>query len=113
MSAISCKFCGVDGLSWKQVAGKWLLIYPSGQTHLCRQTREKIAKKIAKPTAESVWDLKALAKWEAKQPVPEPPPREPFAFTDPWFNFLDGGDPRPRIAKTQLAKQETFEELIP
>jgi hypothetical protein len=107
--SIACKFCFVDGLRWgKDALGKWVLFYESGQRHLCRPTREKIAKKIKKA---EFWDLKGLAKWEAKQPKPEPPP-EPFDFTHPWFGFLDTAPANPKVVKTRAAKQEVM-ELIP
>ena len=46
MSAIMCQFCKTDNLRWKETEGGWKLFYESGQQHLCRATRDKIAKSI-------------------------------------------------------------------
>ena len=86
---MKCKWCSTDGLQWKQVEGHWRLCYADGSHHLCRATREKLAKKIDR---KPFWNEKALAKWEAEQPKPPPPPKEPFSYSHPWFNFLDAGE---------------------
>ena len=86
-----CQYCETDGLHWaKDALGKWRLHYADNSLHLCRVTREKLAKAI-KPK-QPFWDEKALANWKAKQSKPPPPPKEPFSLSDPWFNFLDAGE---------------------
>ena len=37
------------------------------------------------------WKLDELAAWEAKQPVPLPPPPEPLDLNHPYWDFLDKG----------------------
>jgi hypothetical protein len=111
-SNITCRWCHTDGLQWKQIDGRWRLIYPSGQSHLCRATRDKLVKSIAKPKQE-FWDMEAVRKWEARRPKKEPMPAEAMNdFKHPYWNWLDDAPKNPKIIKTRAAQQETF-ELIP
>jgi len=106
-----CKLCKTDGLVWKSTEGRWKLYYSSGDPHLCRPTREKLAKKIQRRlTSEEFWNMPQLLKWEASQPKPEPiPPEALWNYTHPWFSFLDAGDPRPKSKKSG----KVLEDFVP
>lgn len=108
MSAIACKFCFVDGLSWgKDSLGKWALFYESGQRHKCIGTRAAIAKAIPKP-AKSFWNEKELEKWRKRQPVTPPMPAE---WSPEWFTWLClETQPKPQLSRCDVAHQQ---ELIP
>ena len=142
MAAIMCQYCKTDGLSWRNAEGRWRLYYESGQPHLCRAIRDKLLKAVGKPkqpfwdlmscpncfriigeylpcrehggpTHEEFWNLPALLKWEAKHPKPEPfPPEAEYNYSHPYWDLLDGENPRPRVAKIRVAKQEVM-ELVP
>src|SRR6185369_11909593 len=110
MSAIMCQYCKTDGLTWRQIEGRWRLHYSSGQPHTCRATRDKLAKKIPRNRLE-IGFTKEGVKWIMAHPkLPlETPPAD---YTHPWWSWLDN-DIRPQIARTNAAKQEMFQEMVP
>ena len=96
-----CQYCKVDGLQWKQLEGRWRLYYESGQPHLCRATRDKLLKAVARPK-QSFWNEKELEKWRKRQPVTPPMPAE---GSPEWFTWLClEVEPKPKIARCEVAK---------
>jgi len=119
MSAIMCQYCKVDGLHWRQVEGRWRLAYESGGLHLCRATRDKIAKSITvKPIGPPTFE-EHLKKHFTREGVtwmlrrkPKPVEIPPADWNDPFYDFLDG-ETRKTDSRPPLARQQTFAEIVP
>lgn len=112
----TCKLCGLAGLRWVEMDGKWRL-YQDQTLHLCGKFRRQTAIAaerggklvLPKPSLETAFNKGA---WKQKEkPEDKPPPEALYDFRHVWWSWIDA-EPK-KTARPEIAKQQEFAEMVP